>query len=225
MKSFPRPRGDGPDSGAPSSLMRLPRPRGDGPYGCLRADERFPRPRGDGPWAPTDAQHDASSPPPTRGWSPTPARRQPRPACLPRPRGDGPCNVDRGNGAVDVSPAHAGMVPTGSALLEPLTAHVSPAHAGMVPIIAGSAHGEADVSPAHAGMVPVLVLGDARARCLPRPRGDGPLVERHPDEAQMSPPPTRGWSRGLARNLAVAKVSPAHAGMVPMDSGGNVSPR
>ncbi len=51
------------------------------------------------------------------------------------------------------------------------------------------------------------------ARCLPRPRGDGPPSTSRSVSASASPPPTRGWTRRATGVRDADTVSPAHAGM------------
>jgi len=119
----------------------------------------------------------------------------------------------------------------GTTELTPVTTR-KPAPVADLPVGAASAPGDAiasyiraeikaisrRVSPAHAGMVPACDAEQPSMLGLPRPRGDGPLREPTSHLPRRSPPPTRGWSGGPEREDGAARVSPAHAGMVPWRS-------
>ncbi len=178
-----------------------------------RADLRFPRPRGDGPLRGGGGRLCEPVPPPTRGWprfegvlratgNGSPAHAGMAPLCwtsgrgpsrFPRPRGDGPPRSHQQGEPHEVPPPTRGW---------PLQLRRRPHH------YRGS--------PAHAGMAPPLGNGLA-ARCrFPRPRGDGPWVQRNFDDGQLVPPPTRGWPPTARTTRAIVPGSPAHAGMAPM---------
>ena len=70
-------------------------------------------------------------------------------------------------------------------------------------------------SPAHAGMVPCPSGQNGPPYRFPRPRGDGPTRSPQNEQLYWVPPPTRGWSRGIAIQIDSVLGSPAHAGMVP----------
>ena len=61
---------------------------------------------------------------------------------------------------------------------------------------------------------PPTPLRKSRQR-LPRPRGDGPLVETTSGGVTTAPPPTRGWTRSWRSAPPKPSGSPAHAGMDP----------
>ena len=141
-----------------------------------------------------------------------------------------------------VSPAHAGMVPSPA---PPPTRGWSPVEreakphgwSGTVGVSppptrgwSANARCRADcehVSPAHAGMVPHHGGEDIPKRFrLPRPRGDGPAMSNLPrsraDSSRLPRPRGDGPSFGIDRPRAGMPrreaVSPAHAGMVPVDA-------
>ena len=79
------------------------------------------------------------------------------------------------------------------------------------------------VSPARAGMVPTEP-GFARLRLgFPRASGDGPSGLKQYENAAKFPPRERGWSHGGRDRNPRSVVSPARAGMVPVNAT-NASP-
>ncbi len=129
--------------------------------------------------------------PRTRGWSPATPRRHPH-------RGDGPRHAgwsrreDQARGHRGVVPAHAGWSQVHAHAL--VSGQVVPAHAGVVP---------ATRSPS-----------PPRCRGL-RARGDGPVLGTVSEIFKAWSPRTRGWSRHRDLQPPVARVVPAHAGVVP----------
>ena len=214
-RGFPRPRGDGPfPTAAPPRIRQVPPPtRGWSPAASDRrarlsgspahagmvpnranleiARNWFPRPRGDGPGHGQQGANGRSVPPPTRGWS----QRN----LISPPLSEG-------------SPAHAGMVPSGSLSPgrgprfprprgdgpsrrshRPSSRWVPPPTRGWSRRPAGLG-GDYAGSPAHAGMVRSSVSDSSGATWFPRPRGDGPLQVQTERRLWEVPPPTRGWS-------------------------------
>ena len=172
----------------------------------------LPRPRGDGPCCANASKKPPKAPPPTRGWtlpralalkadagSPAHAGMDPwrtdAPSGglrLPRPRGDGPAR---------------GQVPDRVVAAPPPTRGWTLMRQGADQLLIGS--------PAHAGMDPSSVRPGPSASWLPRPRGDGPVFVNDPSSQAAAPPPTRGWTRDVAREQFRRDGSPAHAGMDP----------
>ena len=74
---------------------------------------------------------------------------------------------------------------------------------------------EVGVFPAHAGMVRQLRMPSIQWMRFPRTRGDGPIESVCDHSAYVFSPHTRGWSPRADANNAMARVFPAHAGMVP----------
>ena len=192
---FPRTRGDGPMTGAigdgdpvfpphTRGWTRRTRPQRVVPHvspahagmdplrppgaGCC---DRFPRTRGDGPSASTLCCSSFGFPPHTRGWTEV--------------------AVQAGPEAV-VSPAHAGMDPSGSnghwttgcfprtrgdgpgTQSRSFLSLSFPPHTRGWTLGRSSRMTERTVSPAHAGMDPRPPAGSGRTSCFPRTRGDGP---------------------------------------------------
>ncbi len=134
---------------------------------------------------------DRASPPPTRGWTRGAPLAQGRGAVAPAHAGMD--HVGLVHGYFDaVAPAHAGMDLSGgevrlAALRRPRPRGDGPGHEDCT---AGEAWSppptrgwtccarqrapHASVAPAHAGMDPRSRALAGRARCRPRPRGDGP---------------------------------------------------
>ncbi len=110
----------------------------------------------------------------------------------PRPRGDGPVP-----GALD----------------GPGTPSPPPTRGWTQSDVAGA--GAGGVAPAHAGMDLSQLWILRPDMCRPRPRGDGPYDITSQDAAEMSPPPTRGWTAAPYLMVGVPQVAPAHAGMDP----------
>ena len=178
--------------------------------GALR---RLPRLRGDGPDTANSAQTQVRSPPPTRGWtrlgmtergpgyvSPAYAGMDPSrvgipqwSASLPRLRGDGPGMLESDSWTAPSPPPTRGWTLDGSSLDRWVT-----------------------VSPAYAGMDPRRTRVVCRRGCLPRLRGDGPVLVCCEPLAPWSPPPTRGWTSTPRSAQSVWRVSPAYAGMDPV---------
>ncbi len=91
---------------------------------------------------------------------------------------------------------------------------VVPAHAGLVPT--GSAtRPESIRRPAYAGLVPEPSRTGNRAAGRPRARWAGPVKIDVADSGAKSSPRTRGWSVVAAVRGGAAHVVPAHAGLVP----------
>ena len=70
-------------------------------------------------------------------------------------------------------------------------------------------------SPAHAGIDPEYASASARARRLPRTRGDRPGIDSADVTAPKAPPHTRGSTLHGRRAAHEARGSPAHAGIDP----------
>ncbi len=212
---FPRPRGDGPPSSAPSCspLTVSPPTRGWTPLRGLAIDQKggfpahagmdltassrdavrcgFPRPRGDGPSHSSYSVETASVSPPTRGWT-----FRLRPPAAP------------GTGF----PAHAGMDLLGHLMLPVNARFPRPRGDGPVYLFASKdldrvspptrgwtflqhvAEHAAPGFPAHAGMDHLRDLHAAVPRRFPRPRGDGPVFMYLPGAYHTVSPPTRGWT-------------------------------
>ena len=152
----------------------------------------LPRPRGDGPSVCGPSLGATTAPPPTRGWTlpaPVPVRRRPG------------------------SPAHAGM-DAGTPEAQSHHTQAPPPTRGWTAVVPGHP-GDRQGSPAHAGMDRPLAQVAAHRLGLPRPRGDGPLVDAMLADAAAAPPPTRGWTVEPARQPPLQAGSPAHAGMDP----------
>ncbi len=172
----------------------------------------FPRVRGDGPRTARRRQNVAQFPPRTRGWplsmrghtgfrdvSPAYAgmapRRQGAPdarGSFPRVRGDGPLEDRRREGPQGFPPRTRGW-----------------------PFYGPPSAASLSVSPAYAGMAPAMRIAMLATLCFPRVRGDGPACGWVSRNAATFPPRTRGWPPRLAGAGAVARVSPAYAGMAP----------
>ena len=126
------------------------------------------------------------------GMVPPGCRRRRRRCCVPRARGDGPAE-------------HLGRVDTRGC--SPRTRGWSQRRYCRGCLFA--------VFPAHAGMVPAARPGRSGSGGVPRARGDGPGCPARPERFWGCSPRTRGWSQGHGRVLALGRVFPAHAGMVP----------
>ena len=184
-----------------------PCPRSPGP-----STRRLPRARGDGPLVESKAKALRESPPCSRGWAlgtglaaPSPSvspvlagmglsvrAPSPRATRLPRARGDGPAGtwVERSDG---LSP---------------------PCSRGWARL-RHSARAQPGVSPVLAGMGPCQPRRALHRRCLPRARGDGPVVYLAGAGVDVSPPCSRGWAGKRASLDQPASVSPVLAGMGP----------
>ena len=110
---------------------------------------------------------------------------------LPRPRGDGPSPRSTAIRAVSVAPPTRGWSLGRTAFRA--------FHRGC---------------PAHAGMVPIPAFRRGPTSRLPRPRGDGPYLQRVNESFMGVAPPTRGWSVRVDAALGGVAGCPAHAGMV-----------
>ena len=183
----------------------------------------FPRASGDGPDACQGGVEMNMFPPRERGWS---LRH-----CWQGQHGT-------------VSPARAGMVPQNVVMLHgchgfPRASGDGPSNPAMCgaewwfpPRERGWSRWRADsggvfhVSPARAGMVPP---DSRRAPCdegFPRASGDGPPAFRDIYLMQLFPPRERGWSHVIEPMSTGKTVSPARAGMVPVQqSGAGLRPR
>ena len=75
--------------------------------------------------------------------------------------------------------------------------------------------GQLLVSPACAGMDPPWAPASPGDSCLPRVRGDGPLIFPPGWKSRSSPPRARGWTRSRTPGGRGLPVSPACAGMDP----------
>ncbi len=175
-----------------------------------RLSERLPRPRGDRPSCEPRRRWRTESPPPTRGSTDprglvrgragvSPAHAgidRARCRCcrtghsLPRPRGDRPC---RGR------------------FLPPPGLSPPPTRGSTVSV--GASPWPKSVSPAHAGIDPRGGVNGFASECLPRPRGDRPLVDALGLAVTGSPPPTRGSTAMTDARTDWLLVSPAHAGI------------
>jgi len=215
-ESPPPPRGSTPCWPAPASSWGVsPAPAGIHPLSGRRGCgvRRLPRPRGDPPFAPRSGSDARRSPPPPRGSthsrssqprfqsvSPAPAgsppsrRRADRASRgLPRPRGDPPAP-----GWTASPPWSSPPPPRGST------------RNGRVDLINRA------VSPAPAGIHPPVTWSGRASRCLPRPRGDPPLVKFVRPGVLASPPPPRGSTHALGPVPMLLVVSPAPAGIHPL---------
>ena len=238
VDGFPRARGDGPH---PHEYFRFapafpPRTRGWTPRLPMPSVSKdvspahagmdphsfyvlpfvcgFPRARGDGPMIYPVVASRMRFPPRTRGWthgilamnrtytvSPAHAGMDPNGGvrtvirdCFPRARGDGPrrrCEIE----AITEFP--------------PRTRGWTPHKANQDP--------DWTVSPAHAGMDPSSVPGSYSGSRFPRARGDGPDSHLRDTGGVKFPPRTRGWTRIGYVEYAITTVSPAHAGMDPLE--------
>ncbi len=72
------------------------------------------------------------------------------------------------------------------------------------------------VSPAYAGMAPLSKRSASATTSFPRVRGDGPRPASLGWVPPQFPPRTRGWPLRAREVLAALDVSPAYAGMAPM---------
>ena len=190
--SPPHPRGSTPHPvDFWTKLPVSPAPAGINPEGAagMTKPHRLPRTRGDQPGFDHAANRCAGSPPhprgstrcrpcyPSQGWvSPAPAGINPSTSaataswvCLPRTRGDQPADR-RGGCAGHQSPPH----PRGSTRCD-----VDP-------------RGPRSVSPAPAGINPAFLVRRIAPPCLPRTRGDQPLLTGHRTTIVTSPPHPRG---------------------------------
>ena len=233
---FPRTRGDGPLVHGELGYLAMFPPHARGwtvlflfrrirrvvspaRAGMDRTDSRsegspvcFPRTRGDGPMQDSSALAGYRFPPHARGWT----------RCY-----------QRGERWVPVSPARAGMDPSGRSDRtgttgfprtrgdgpNPITAALAslafPPHARGWTLHRVPAPGNAGVSPARAGMDPGSVSWRAIPLRFPRTRGDGPAWVDMYWGAESFPPHARGWTLSPSRTVSVTPVSPARAGMDP----------
>ena len=234
--SFPRARGDGPESMAQVAALYVLPPRSRGwtlvaivrahgyqaspalagmdPLRChsRRKRKRFPRARGDGPLPGRLRDHVPGLPPRSRGWTPS--------ATSPSLRGD-------------ASPALAGMDPDGerrhrwclgfprargdgptAQSATPVTDELPPRSRGWTRSRTRSERPSA-ASPALAGMDPPPPHGWTCAHGFPRARGDGPDTPCSSSTGTWLPPRSRGWTRSLAPARWARHASPALAGMDP----------
>ncbi|MDB6134173.1 MAG: hypothetical protein JWM59_2416 [Verrucomicrobiales bacterium] len=231
---FPRPRGDGPPSGASfwNHWRFSPPTRGwtgrilwhahlcgvfpahagmDRLFGMgLRAGWCFPRPRGDGPQMTAREVTERRFSPPTRGWT----LLMPMAFIFSR-----------------VFPAHAGMDRGGLGVFqgplrfprprgdgpdltvnEPRTGPFSPPTRGWTAF--ATPMGSPDsVFPAHAGMDRAGWITSPTCTSFPRPRGDGPHFQFIGHHLSGFSPPTRGWTDKTGGQGGVCGIFPAHAGM------------
>ena len=232
----PRARGDGPRRSRPTwhSSGCSPRTRGWSrtPEDIGQGRDVLPAHAGMVPCRPSTRPLDTSAPR-ARGDGPSPGAATTRlSGCSPRTRGWSRLRVRPGDQA-HVLPAHAGMVPNGTAvcpdrrraprargdgpafrpcrticaLCSPRTRGWSPGHQTSAPRVA--------VLPAHAGMVPAPGTSRRSPRSAPRARGDGPLPHGGEDRSGKCSPRTRGWSPAPPAHGQLRRVLPAHAGMVP----------
>ena len=72
------------------------------------------------------------------------------------------------------------------------------------------------VSPARAWMDPAPFCDQGAEGSFPRTRGDGPFANYLQTEVDLFPPHARGWTRPQGHAHAVWHVSPARAGMDPI---------
>ena len=233
---LPRPRGDRPDTTAAGRSRRWAPPptRGSSrldvdpvrrevgspahagivPVESARTDTivRLPRPRGDRPQVRTHETVWSGAPPPTRGSS---------------------LRWRLDDAFQSGSPAHAGIVPSLSRPIDPMTRLPRPRgdrpalgrlfrrrSRAPPPTRGSSRHGIGlrallSGSPAHAGIVPRHTVCRASKSGLPRPRGDRPTGISGETIAPWAPPPTRGSSLRRAHPVEPHRGSPAHAGIVP----------
>ncbi len=81
------------------------------------------------------------------------------------------------------------------------------------PAVAEPANWRQWVFPAHAGMARLFDIVCDAARRFPRPRGDGPPLQRRAVRGVVFSPPTRGWPAIRDWDNLTENVFPAHAGM------------
>ena len=196
----------------------------------VRTGRSVPRPRGDGPTPFTFSIWRTWCSPPTRGWTEPDTRRLGRrcvfPAhagmdrvqrsftnpCkrVPRPRGDGPGQKGGAGTTTLCSPPTRGW--TVVIVSDDLVYGCSPPTRGWT---GGSGRrGRIRfVFPAHAGMDRHYTMDRDLTLCVPRPRGDGPLVEATQRANEACSPPTRGWTVCQSPLNQTNSVFPAHAGM------------
>ena len=109
---------------------------------------------------------------------------------LPRPRGDGPVATSVAGVAESAPPPTRGWT------------------------FERAAHRDREAgSPAHAGMDLSRDCACRVTRWLPRPRGDGPVIQEKTARPLQAPPPTRGWTVFPRPPCRRPPGSPAHAGM------------
>ena len=127
------------------------------------------------------------SPPRARGWSEGVPLPDPAASVSPA-RGDGPASQFPQH-RIARSPPHAwGWSGLARAIWQPRS-----------------------VSPACAGMVRRCCLRRGSGCCLPRTRGDGPVIIPPSGFSTASPPHAWGWSDGRRSNRCRQQVSPARA--------------
>ena len=236
---FPRRRGDGP-SVAPAFFLRptFPpqargwtryaddyaaplkvSPAGAGmdpfPFRCRRPGTSFPRRRGDGPWQKSKTWEEALFPPQARGW--TPGGGPPRAEKAVSPAGAG---MDRGDGFPPALspgfPRRRGDGPK-KAARKKAARKFPPQARGWT----SSIHDRNDrdsVSPAGAGMDPPRTTTRPPGAGFPRRRGDGPQTGCGAEPASRFPPQARGWTLDRRLREQDHPVSPAGAGMDPIQS-------
>ena len=176
--------------------------------------KRFPRTRGDGPSRTDFVPKAVRFPPHARGWTlmvngpfnvwvVSPARAGmdrlrkatgDRDSRFPRTRGDGPCRLR--------SPTPRGPFPP---------------HARGWTLTPRPVLGPDRVSPARAGMDPSHPAGPSSPRRFPRTRGDGPFLPLRAVRGFPFPPHARGWTLPAPARGARLPVSPARAGMDPIE--------
>ena len=74
------------------------------------------------------------------------------------------------------------------------------------------------VSPARAGMDPLGTVSSTQDLRFPRTCGDGPEYDLSLGEVGAFPPHVRGWTAVAVSNKFSCLVSPARAGMDPVDN-------
>ena len=158
------------------------------------AGRSFPRTRGDGPFLVRRTHDDSEFPPHARGWT----------------------GCDRAQPRLEVVSPHARGWTLRQAL-EDLDTLVSPARAGMDPCSC-SRRSTPVRFPRTRGMDLVDDDVEYGGNGFPRTRGDGPFGKRTTTDEQMFPPHARGWTRNRSNGLGEIMVSPARAGMDPLQS-------
>ncbi len=164
-----------------------------------------------------------TSAPRARGGGPVrasaPARTCP---CSPRTRGWSRVRLLRAD-AVDVLPAHAGVVPTPGRSPAPCTC--APRARGGGPYVAGVAGWSIECSPRTRGWSRTAAPRAERWCRAPRARGGGPGTTVDLSGIGLCSPRTRGWSHADPRHRRCCRVLPAHAGVVPgLGCAGNRTP-
>ncbi len=171
---------------------RVPRPRGDGPPAAARRGRRRVRSPPARGWPERAARRRAARPAfPARAGMARPTYNRFNPDCrVPRPRGDGPETLRDQLASIERSPPARGWPDSGNIPVHYMVAF-----------------------PARAGMARTPASSRGRIRCVPRPRGDGPLFLYDRFRWRTRSPPARGWPGSEDRVRDLEHAFPARAGM------------